>query len=176
MADDKTYSESEHFAILEDRISRETASLTAERDQLATDKTELETKLDVETSARQAAELRATEAENALEVFKTEVSEREAASACKDERVAKVREVASHLEDSFFEDEARIKRIVAMDEDAFAGYLSDLGASTKTPGKTTTGVPRETAMTGEKVVGEKPAAAGRSFLMRGFVVPTAQEG
>lgn len=176
MADEKTYSEDEHIAILADRVTRETADLTAERDQLAAEKADLETQLDVETSAKQAAELRATEAEKSLADFKAEVEQREEAAARKDERVAKVREVAAHLDDSFFEDEARIKRIVAMDEEAFTGYLSDLGASTKTPGKTTTDVPRETAMTGDKVVGAQPASSGRNFLMRGFVVPSAQEG
>lgn len=177
MADETTYSAQEHIAILEDRVARETADLTAERDQLVAEKAELENKLDVETSAKQAAEQRAVEAEKALEGFKAEVADREAAAARKDERVAKVREVASHLDDEFFNDEARVARIVAMDEDGFAGYLDDLSATAKVTGNTTTTIPRETAMTGEPAkTGSKPVDTGRSFLMRGFVAPAKTEG
>jgi chromosome segregation ATPase len=176
MSDDqKTYSADEHVAILADRVARETADLSAERDTLKTEKAELETKLDVEISAREAAELRATEAEGALTAFKAEVQEREEAAARKDERLSKVREAASHLDDKFFEDEGRVKRIVAMSEESFAGYIADLGATGRTPGKTTTDIPRETAMAGDQGgAGSQPAvAAGRGFLLRGFVAPSA---
>lgn len=178
MADEKQFSESEHIAILADRVQKETADLTAERDQLQARITELETKLDVETAAKQAAEQRATEVETSFESFKTEVAEKEQAAARKDERVAKVKEVASHLDDKFFEDEARVARIVAMDEDTFTGYLSDLGATAKVPGNTGSGgVPRETAMAGQSAGGSEPVAkAGQSFLMRQFVAPTQKEG
>lgn len=170
MADERTYSQDEHIAILDDRVKRETADLTAERDQLKSEKAELETKLDVETSARQAAELRATEAEKALEDFKSEVQEREAAAARKEERVTKLREAASHLNDEFFKDDARVERIVAMDEGTFEGYLADLSEAAKSvKGSDHTVVPRETAMTGDPVKGgDTKVSAGRTFLMRDF--------
>lgn len=175
MADEKTYSESEHIAILSDRVTKETANLTAERDQLAAEKTELENKLDVETSAKQAAEVRATEAEGALEAFKTEVTEEREAAARKDTRIAKIREAASHLDDEFFADEDRIKRITAMADTDFDGYLADLTASSKTPTGQTKQVPRETAMSGQPAGSSTNTGAARGFLLRGFIAPT-QEG
>ena len=76
MADDKQYSESEHIAILEDRVNRETAEVTAERDQLKSEKAELESKLDVETAAKVAADKRAEDAEKALEIGRASCRER----------------------------------------------------------------------------------------------------
>lgn len=173
MADEKTFSEQEHLAILADRVTKETASLTAERDQLATDKTELENQLDVEQTAKAAAEKRAEEAEKALDEYKSEVeAERESAKK-KDERVAKAREVAGHLADDFFEDEKRVERILAMSDEGFEGYLADLGAASKSAPKTTTTIPRETAMSGAPTAPQS-GTAGRDFFLRGFVAP--QEG
>jgi len=172
MADEKTFSENEHLAILADRVQTETAALTAERDQLVTSVTELENKLDVETTAKTAAEARAVEAEKALADFKTSVEAEREAAAKKDERVAKVREVASHLADDFFADEARLGRIVAMSDEIFEGYLADLSEASKTAPKTTTVLPRETAMAGAGAAAGA-TSNGRAFLLRRYGV---QEG
>ena len=175
MADERTYSQDEHIAILDDRVKRETADLTAERDQLKSEKAELETKLDVEIANREAAEKRAEEAEKSLEDFKAEIEAREVAEARKDERIGKLREAASHLSEDYFKDEARVQRIVAMDEDAFGGFLSDLSEAAKSvKGASGDTPPRETAMTGAPVSGgnEQPAKAGRTFLMRDYVIET----
>lgn len=169
MADEKAYTEAEHIAILSDRVAKETADLTAERDQLVSDKSELETKLDVTESAKQAAEQKAADAEQALEEFKGQVEQDREAAARKEERIAKCRESAEHLGEDFFKDETRVERIVAMSDEHFEGYLADLSA-TSTP-TTKTAVPRETAM-----AGSAPAAggesAGKSFLLRRYT----QEG
>lgn len=171
MADEKTFSESEHIAILADRVRTETANLTAERDQLVELKTELENKLDVEATAKTAAEQRAEEAEKALADYKAEVEQEREAAAKKDERIAKVREVAGHLTDDFFEDVSRVNRIVAMSDEIFEGYLADLGAASKTaPKTTTTTVPRETAMAGVSG-GKSAASAGQNFFLRRYVAP-----
>lgn len=169
MADnEKTYSEKEHIAILSDRVTTETASLTAERDQLVTDKSELENKLDVAESAKTAAEQRAEKAEKDLEDFKAETEEREQAAARKDERLKKVRESASHLGDDFFEDEARVNRIVAMKDDEFEGYLGDIATTSKGAPARSVDAPRETAMqTGRTDTdGAKPSAARQHLLGR----------
>ena len=178
MADDqKSYSADEHVAILEDRVARETAALTAELDALKTEKADLENKLDVAESAREAAEQKATEAEAALEQFKAEVTAREEAASKKDERLAKVREAASHLDEKFFEDEARVARIVAMSDESFEGYVADLGATNR-PGGKTTDIPRETAMKGDQGGdGGAPAVTtGRGFLLRDYVAPETPKG
>lgn len=175
MADPKTYSEDEHIAILTDRVAKETATLTAERDQLNSGITELETKLDVETSAKAAAELRAQEAEKALEDFKAQIETEREEAARKDTRVAKLRESAQHLGDDFFGDEKRLARIVAMKDEDFEGYLADLTVTAKAaPAGTTSTVPRETAMKGEPAAVGAGASAARGFLLRHYIAP--QEG
>lgn len=145
MADEKTYTEAEHIAILSDRLTKETADLTAERDQLSSVKTELETKLDVAEGAKVAAEQRAVEAEAALTEYKGEVEREREAAAKKDTRLAELREAAAHLDDEFFNDEKRVTRVVAMSDEDFQGYLADLGATNTVTPKAPI-VPRETAM------------------------------
>lgn len=172
MADEKTFSENEHLAILADRVTKETATLTAERDQLVTEKTELENQLDVEKTAKAAAEQRASDAEQALNDYKAEIEQERETAKRRGERVAKAREVAGHLADDFFEDDKRVERILAMSDEGFEGYLADLGAASKSAPKSTTTIPRETAMAG---AGASTASnAGRDFFLRGFVAP--QEG
>jgi len=173
MADEKTYSENEHIAILSDRVAKETADLTAERDQLVSVKSELETKLDVAESAKQAAEQRAADAEKSLEDFKAQIETEREAAARKDERIAKAKETASHLADDFFEDEKRIARIVAMVDEDFEGYLNDLASTSTTTTKTTTVVPRETAMAGQQVADTGTESVAKGFLLRRYV---SQEG
>lgn len=166
-AEGRVFSEDEMTAIIADRVQRETASLTEE-------KAELQNKLDVEIAAREAAEQRATAAEKSLEDYKAEVTAREEAAKRKDDRLAKVRESASHLPEEFFTDEDRVARIVAMDEDTFTGYLGDLtAAAVKAPSTTDPSKPpRETAMKGEPVkpTGE-PGTAAKAFFFRGLTTP-----
>lgn len=176
MADAKTYSESEHLAILADRVAQESASLTTERDALKAERDELATKLDVAESAKSAAEARVTETEKAFDDFKNGVEAEREAAARKDQRVAKIREAAKHLKDEFFEDEARVTRIVAMDESAFEGYLLDLSASAVPAGSSsTTAVPRESAMVGQPVDTKTESTAGRDFLMRRYATTATKE-
>lgn len=168
MADEKTYTEDEHIGILTERVRRETADLSAKVDELTATVTDLGTKLDVAESAKVAAEAKVTEVQGELDSFKAEVQgEREAASR-KETRVAKLREVASHLPDEWYEAEGRLERICAMDDAAFETYASDLG-STNTVTPTGTAVPRETAMAGQTppVGGAQPSNA-RGFLLRRY--------
>lgn len=170
----KTYSEQEHLAILSDRVAQETAQLSTDRDGLKTERDDLATKLDVAESAKTAAETRVTEIQAEFDTFKSGVEEEREAAARKDSRVAKIREAAKHLKDEFFEDVDRIKRIVAMDESAFDGYLVDLTASAVPAGSATvTAIPRETAMVGQPVDTSITSAAGRDFLMLRYAAPTA---
>lgn len=166
---ERTFSEQEMTAIIADRLKAETASLTAETDQLKAQVTDLGTKLDVETSAREAAEQRATTTEEAFTAYKAEVEGREAASKRKDERVAAVREAAKHLPEKFFEDEARVERISAMDDDSFSAYLADMAAAAPVPAGDGT-PPRETAIKGDPITAPEgeTASAARGFLMRGL--------
>jgi chromosome segregation ATPase len=170
MADEKTFSESEHIAILADRVSKETSDLTVQLDQLTKDKTELENKLDVAESAKTAAEQKAETAEKALTDYKASVEEQREAAARKDDRIKQVRESAEHLDDAFFDDEARVARIVAMKDEDFQGYLADIKATAaKTaPATTTAQAPRETAMAGATPTTQNGSAA-RDFLLSQYL-------
>jgi chromosome segregation ATPase len=173
MADEKTYTEAEHIAILSDRLTKETAELSATVDQLTGDKTELENKLDVAESAKTAAEAKAAEAEKALEEFKAEIQEREEAAARKDERLKALRESAEHLGEDFFNDEKRIERIVAMKDEEFSGYAADLAATAVGAPKGAT-VPRESAMQNRETAGTtKSTTAAKDFLLRRYIAKEA---
>lgn len=174
MAVDKTYSEDEHIAILTDRVAKETAELSAQRDQLTATINDLESKLDVETSAKAAAELRAEKAEQDLADFKGAVEAEREAAARKEARLAQMRESANHLGDDFFADEKRIARVVAMAEEDFEGYLADLAVTAKAAPDHKTDVPRETAMKGEPAAVGAGTSAARGFLLRHYITP--QEG
>lgn len=177
---DKTFTEDEHLAILTDRVAKETADLTEAKTGLESTVTELQSKLDVAESAKTAAEQERDAARTELVDFKAEIEQREAAAARKDERLGQVKEVAAHLGEDFFTDEARISRIVAMDDGTFEGYLGDLKATAPTGTTVVTGAPRETAMQGAGSTAAtgttgKPSAARGVFLGRFGAAPT-QEG
>lgn len=170
----RAFSEDEAYAIAADRVTRETAELKdkiaqleSEKAALQTEKDEIANKLDVEITAREAAETKHNEFVAQLEAEKEKQSK-------KDDRIAKVREAAKHLDDEFFSDEARVDRIVAMDDEVFDGYVADLTAAATKAGSEGEGgaPPRETAMTGDPA-SPKPATAtaASEFLTRGFFAP-----
>lgn len=169
MADEpRMFTEDEHLAVLTDRVSKETAELTSERDGLKTERDDLATKLDVETAAKTAAETRAQAAEDALAAFKQEIADREAAASRKDERVKALKEAAPHLGDAYFEDEARIQRICAMDDEHFAAHAADLGATKPEGFVAPAAAPRETAMQGDPAGGKPTQSAASTVLLGRF--------
>jgi chromosome segregation ATPase len=169
--DEKRFSESEHIAILDDRVRKETAELQGTVDQLTSEKSELQNALDVAESAKVAAEKAAAEVREEFEAYKKAETEAREAAARKDDRLKELRETASHLGPEFFDEEKngdRVNRVVAMSEEEFGAYKADLGA-TKVEGSKLTAVstlPRETAMQGQPVQtgGAAPSAAGRLLL------------
>jgi len=171
---DRVFSEDEAYAIVADRVARESAELKDKITTLESEKAELANKLDVEIAAREAAELKAKEADTKHEEYLAQVEAEKAALARKDERLSKVREAASHLTDEFFEDESRVNRIVAMDDEAFDGYVADLRETAKdAPKGSDSTPPRETAMDGAPITpkGAEDAPGARNFLMRSYVAP-----
>ncbi len=178
----RMFSETEHLAILADRVANETASLKAtvdalskdkaDIDALAAEKAELATKLDVAQAALVALESEKAAAVKEFEDFKASLEAEKAALAKKDERLAAVKAAATHLPEEFFADEARVARIVAMSDEVFDGYVADLAATNtgvKAPAKVVE-APKETAMSGKpvdapKVDAEAPRTAALSFLL-----------
>lgn len=160
---DRTFTEGEAYALVADNVQRETAALTATIDQLKSEKAALETersdlqsKLDVADAARETAE-------QALTDYKASIENEKAMAERKDARVTKVREVAKHLKDEFFTPE-RAQRWAAMEDDAFEAYtaeLAELAAGVTSPAPSDP--PRETAMAGTQVT-----APGKSGGLAAF--------
>lgn len=173
---EKTFTETEHVAILSDRVAKETADLTAKVETLESQVSELQSKLDIAESAKVAAEQAAADEKAAHEAFKTEVDEREQAAARKGDRLKKAKEVASHLGEGFFDEESRVARIVAMSDETFESYIGDLAATAPASPASTTAVPRETAMAGATAATPSTTTAARGFLFAGRLPATTQEG
>lgn len=192
----RTFTETEHFALLTDAVARETASkadrigeleasvstLTAEKAAVEADKSELESRIDVLEAEKVSAQRAHDEAVEEFEAFKRDLDEKAAVQERKSARVAAVQEVAAGLlDDSYFTD-ARVQRWAEMSDEAFEQTVADFKElAEKAPKKDTaasgdsapTEAARETAaFTG----GTSPADAGGSVLGQYFTasgrVPT----
>lgn len=148
VAEDRTFTEAEHLAILADRVATETASRDAEiaalKDKLTaadTEKAELQSKLDVEAARAEKAEQDFT-AYKAEEAAKAEVAQRLT------QRADKVREVATHVKDEFFTDE-RKQRWAEMAEADFDNFVAELAAVAGTPATTAETAAAKTSMGGD---------------------------
>lgn len=169
---EKTFTEADMALLLADRVAKETADLTTERNALKAERDELATKLDVAETARTTAEQKAVETEKAFETFKTDLESLREAADRKDARLVQVKDAAPHMGEDFVTDEARIERIVAMSEESFSGYLADLKAVT--PEAKGGDIPRESAMAGlPPVTGATKTSAAQSLLMGRY---TSKEG
>jgi hypothetical protein len=158
----RTFTENEAYALVADNVQRETAAAKATIETLTSEKAALETKLELADAALATEKARA---DGAIEWHNAvlEAQTREAAQlARKDERVAKVKEVAPHLKDEFFTTE-RAERWARQDDEAFEAYVKELAelSTGVTPPAGDGGPPRETAMQGTTVAG---AATGPSLL------------
>jgi chromosome segregation ATPase len=165
--------EAEAYAIAAAEVKRETAALQTDVERLTAEVTDLQSKFDIEVSARTAAEAARDAAVKVHEDYLADLDAQREAASKKDERVTKIREAASHLKDEFFADESRIARITSMKDEEFEGYLADLRETASlAPAPKAGETPRETAMAGSAVTGgEAPAAAASAFLLRPFVAP-----
>jgi hypothetical protein len=160
---DKTYSETEHFALLTDAVQRETAALAEVKTTLTAEKSALEvrvTTLESEVAAeRTAKEQLAAE----FETFKAEVAAREAVAARKDERVSRVKAAAPHLADDYFTPE-RAQVWAEMSDDVFAVLVEGLETSAQALA----------AKKGDEKPAGTPAAETAAF--RSGASPTSPEG
>jgi hypothetical protein len=141
MTDGRTFTEGEAYALVADNVARETAAATeritalqAENSDLQTRITETETELhnriDVLETEKAAAVERAGLAETALTDFKTDIENEKASELRRVDRTGKVADAAPDLEMT----DERSARIVAMDDEGFESYLSDLREVAKAAG------------------------------------------
>jgi len=138
---DPKFTEEQHFALLADAVSRETASLTEAKTALETEKSELQEKvtgLESENSslqsaidvleAEKAAEIASREkAEQELEEFKNGLAELAAIQERAADRVTRVKASIEAPEEYFTE--ARAQRWAAMSDEDFEATLADLSES-----------------------------------------------
>lgn len=119
---DRTFTEGEHYALVDDAVKRETASATTRISELDKENIELKNANDVLVTEKAAETTRADEAAQALTNFKGEVEQEKAREARRSDRVAEVTKAAPSLEIT----DERSDRIVAMSDELFTSYLSDL--------------------------------------------------
>lgn len=149
-----TFTSGEAYALVNDAVARETAAANEKVAGLETEKSALQSQIDVLETEKAQAIQRAEAAEKALADDK---AEREAAAereAKRDERIKQVAEANPLLplkkEDGT--DHDRVARIVAMDDESFTNYLADMReVASKAPAKDAPKVgelPRESAAFG----------------------------
>lgn len=118
----RSFTEGETYALVEQAVQRETASLSVAKTELEREKASLEERIDVLETEKAAAVKRADEAEQAFADYKDEAARQVAAAQLLTDRAALVHEINPDLELT----ESRSKRLVAYSEEDFEGYLDDL--------------------------------------------------
>ena len=116
---DRTFTEGEAYALVADAVQRETAAAATRISEL---ESTLKSANDVLVAEKAAETKRADQAAQALIDFKDGIEQETARVALRTERVATVADVTDLLEMT----DERADRITAMDEAAFASYVSDL--------------------------------------------------
>ena len=116
---DRTFTEGEAYALVDDAVKRETAAAAIKISEL---EATLKSANDVLVAEVAAEVKRADQAAQALIDFKDGIEQEKARVALRTERVATVAEATDLLEMT----DERADRITAMDEAAFASYVSDL--------------------------------------------------
>lgn len=161
--------EDEHAAIVADRVSRETASLTEANEALVEEVATLSTAADAKDIEIASLTKAKDEAVTELADFKASVEAEKAAATRADQRTAAVKAALPHLKDDFFTVE-RASRWSAMESEAFEGYLAEMAALAGQGASTTP--PTETAMAGTtpvtpKSTGNLGALFGRTAKKEG---------
>ena len=124
IADERTFTEAEHFAVLTAAVQRETADVTVERDQLRTQVEERQTALDVLTAERDTAAAERDAARTELAEYRAEVERAAEVAARTETRATAVREVTAHLPE--YVTPERATRWAQMEQADFDALLADL--------------------------------------------------
>lgn len=158
MAEGRTFTEGEAYAIVADQVTQQTAAAKAEVETLTERLTAAETERDAALARATAAEEAAAQAKADHDSFVAEIEAQKAAEAKRTERLAKLTEVAPTLE----VDAERADRIVAMSDEAFETMVESVRETASAKGEgtppapaATKGVPRESAA----FKGDAPAAS-----------------
>lgn len=165
--------EQEAYAIAADRVQQETAALQEKVANLEAEKaklqeahqTEMQNQRDTHDAALQAERQNVEKAKKELADYQAQTEQEREVALRKDERVAQMRAVAAHLDESWFTE--RASRWAQMDEESFEALRRDLAAVAQGAANSEQNPPpRETAMAGQKAVSEKPkTGALREFFL-----------
>lgn len=139
-ADDLRFSEQQHFALLSEAVTRETAALqtrvdeaTAETARVTEERDTLATRIDV-LEAEKASEFQAREAIAAeFESFRADLVRAEEIRKLCSERTDRVKAAAPQMAEDYLADEARQRRWAEMAEETFTAFLEDLAQTAKSP-------------------------------------------
>jgi chromosome segregation ATPase len=161
--DDRTFTESQHQALLTDAVARETASLNVVKEELEArvetlssekaavdaEKAELQSRIDVLEAERAAAQKAHEDSVAEFEAFKTDLEEKAAVEARKADRVTRVKAANASLGDAYFTEE-RVLRWAQMSDEQFDSLVADITESAATSASSTETKPateqaRETA-------------------------------
>lgn len=135
MPEPRMLSETEVDAIVADRVTRETASLTSEIENLKTEKAALAADLDVAQANLTTVTSDKETVEREFADYKDGIEQEREIAARTDDRVAKVKSAAPALPEEYFTPE-RAARWAAMEEAAFEGLVADLApAAPQTDGR-----------------------------------------
>jgi len=185
VADERTFTQTEHFALLTDAVQRETAalaevkedlegqitSLQSEKAELTSSVTDLQARIDVLDAEKAAAEQARDAATAEFEAFKAELAEKAAVEARKADRVARVKAANAALSEEYFT-EARADRWAQMADETFEALVADITeAAAAAPAKAETAgaeAPRETAA----FTGGTTPSAGSGSLFGQFLTAT----
>jgi len=163
----RTLTEDEAYAIVADRVAKETADLNAKVTTLTAENTDLRNKLDTSEAALVAEKAARETAEKAFETYKTEEAAKREVAKLATDRVAAIKTANPALEsDAEFFTPERAARWGAMSQPDFDDLLAQFGRMAG-PAPADGGKPRETAMHGappKDPATESKTSAGRGFL------------
>lgn len=139
MAEERTFTEAQHSALLIDAVSRETAQLTSKTEELESKTatlesekaaleasiTELQSQVDVVEAEKAAAEQARDAVQAEFDAYKTAETEKAEAEARRTERLDRIKAANGALTDDYFT-EARVQRWASMTEETFTELVADI--------------------------------------------------
>jgi uncharacterized protein (UPF0335 family) len=140
--DERSFTESQHTALLTDAVARETASLNVAKEELEarvetlqsekatldSEKADLLGRIDVLEAEKAATQKSHDDVVAEFEAFKKDLEEKAAVEARKADRTTRVKAANANLVDTYFTDE-RVQRWAQMSDEQFDALVADLTES-----------------------------------------------
>jgi chromosome segregation ATPase len=152
MSEDRTFTESEHFALLTAAVTQETETLQSALAASSEEITTLKNTVDVLQAKVSESDEAKEQIASEFAEFKADLERKAELEKFSAERSAQIREAHPHLTDDYFTSD-RVERWAAMSAESFASLVEDLAAATasKTDDADDDTTPRATAAFGGTV-------------------------